>query len=502
LARLNLTRPRKLLLSLAVVSLSFAACSKSGSSPTPTPSSTATASAGPSSVPSNFASPCAAVNGIVYEPDGGNGRGFHGVQVVHYEDNTGNLCGATAAPSATPASVAFASAVGPIAFAADYSDAIAVLQNASGGFTLAQDIFGVGIGAIVPVGAPYDLSASPTSTPATSASPTATATPPNAPLIADAQSIAILGGSSAAVALTTGTASAGSTSAIVALTSLTNAPPQYGQALPFSGSSYTFKSAPAAPRSIVRVGVSTDAGGNLHIVALARGTQDLLAFNISTVGTGYQFDATADDTTLGTNVVLRGNGQLAFSPTDATRALVGGTTGGAATQLTLVTGLPGKVVSSSTLAMPGIIRSIAVTSNGQFGVIGTDVGIVVVKGVNTASLTPVTAFAPNAAAPSANALAYRDCTGAAAKLTNVSSVGLSAADSRYLVALGTSAAPPACASSFNASVVAVPFDPTTGIQPTPAPSSTASASASPIPTSFVQNNVIAPPAGADYLIVR
>lgn len=455
----------------------------------------------PSSGPSSFVSPCAAVNGIAYEPDGGNGGGFHGVQVVHYEDNTSNLCGATAAPAATPASVAFASAVGPLAFAADYSDAIAVLQNASGNFTLAQDIFGVGVGAIVPVGAPYDLSANPpTPTPTTSASPAATAS--SVPLIADAQSIAILGGSSAAVALTTGTASAGSSGAIVALTSLTNAPPQYGQALPFSGSSYTFKTAPAVPRSTVRVGVSTDTGGNLHIVALARGTQDLLAFNVSTVGTGYQFDATADDTALGTNSVVRGNGQIAFSPTDATRALVGGTTSGATTQLTLVTGLPSKIASSSTLAMPGNIRSIAVTSNGQFGVVGTDVGIVVVKGVNTGSLTAVTAFAPNAAAPSANALAFRDCTGAAAKLTNVSSVGLSAADSRYLVALGTSAAPPACASSYNASLVAVPFDPTTGIQPTSAPSSTASPGASPVPTSFVQNNVIAPPAGADYLIVR
>lgn len=491
---------------LAVASLGFAACSKSGSSPTPSPSAIASATAVPSNLPTALTSPCSSINGIAYEPDGGNGGAFKGVQVTHFEDNTGNLCSAIAAPAATPPGVAFSSAVGGLAFAVDTSVAVALLQNGAGGFTLAQDVFGANVGSIVPVGAPYDLSKNPPTpapTPSGSASPSATPTPANAPLLSDGESIAVLGGGSNAVALTAGLASAGSPNALVALTSLTNAPPQYGGAVPFSGSSYTLKTAPNVPRSIVRINISSDTNGALRITALARGPQDLLAFNVTTVGTGYQFDAQADDATLGSNATLRGNGAIAFSPSDGSRALVGGTTGGANSQLTLVTGLPAKITTVATLTLPGNIRSIAIASGGGIGVVATDVGIVVVKGVDAGMLAIVPPFAPSASTATASAPMYRTCTGAQAALTNVNSIGLSV-DTRYLVALGTTTGV-TCPSGYNASLVAIPFNPATGTLSSPAPTvapSPGATPASPSPTMFVQNNVIAPPTGADYLFVR
>ena len=502
MARFNLTRPRTLGLLLAVVSLGLAACSKSGSSPTPSPSAVASATAIPSNIPTALTSACGATSGIAYEPDGGNGGAFKGVQVTHFEDNSGNLCGA---PAATPPGVAFSSAVGGIAFAVDTSVAVALLQNSAGGYTLAQDVFGANVGSIVPVGAPYDLSNNPpTPVPSGSASPSATASPTSAPLLSDGESIAVLGGSSNAVALTAGLAAAGSPNALVALTSLTNAPPQYGGAVPFTGSSYTLKTAPNVSRSIVRINISSDSTGALRITALARGPQDLLAFNVTTVGTGYQFDAQADDATLGSNTTLRGNGAIAFSPADGSRALVGGTTSGANSQLTLVTGLPAKITSASTLTLPGNIRSIAIASGGGIGVVATDVGIVVVKGIDAGTLTIVPPFAPSSSSALASAPTYRTCSGTQAALNNVSSIGLSV-DTRYLVALGTTAGV-SCPSGYNSSLVAVPFNPATGTLPSPAPtvapSAGASSTPSPSPTMFVQNNVIAPPTGADYLFVR
>ena len=101
-------------------------------------------------------------------------------------------------------------------------------------------------------------------------------------------------------------------------------------------------------------------------------------------------------------------------------------------------------------------------------------------------------------------------------MTTVYSVGLSRgalpsnALEDYLVALGTSAGV-SCPSGNNATLVAVPFNPSNGLlpSPTPVPSPTATptpgATTAPTPTApaiFVQNNMIAPPAGSDLLIVR
>ncbi|GAC1308224.1 MAG: hypothetical protein NVS2B3_06250 [Vulcanimicrobiaceae bacterium] len=490
----NLTRSRALGLGLALVSLVSACSRSSGTSPLPSSTSTPTAAPTANGSPNALSSPCANTIGIAYEPDAGNGGAFSGIQVSHFEDNAQSLCGATPAPNATPPGVAFASSVGPFAVSADRSDAVAVLRGPGGGYTLAQDVFGASVGALVPAGSPYDLRANPpTPVPAATASPSATATPSNAPLLADVASLAILGNGSGGLALALGTPAAGSPPAIVALTSLANAPPQFGSAVPLGGTAYSLKTIPANPRSIVRVGSDTN-----QIVALARGPQDLVSFAVTIVGSGYQFDAKAVDPTLGSATALRGSGALAFDPQDSGRALVGGTTSAGGSVLTLVTGLPNAIVRAATLAMPATIRSIATTGNGTFGIVGTDAGIVVVKGVDSGTLSIVPPFAPTAATAGASVPLYRTCAGATAPLSQIYSVALSG-DQRYLVALGTTPGL-TCPSGYVASIVAVPFNVATGGTPTPAPSALPSppSPATPLPTSFVQNNVIAPPAGADY----
>jgi hypothetical protein len=354
------------------------------------------------------------------------------------------------------------------------------------------------VGSLTPVGSPYDVSVEPT---ALTASPSASATPANAPLISNAESVSILGSSSSAVALVLGVPSSASTPAIVALTSLTNAPPQYGSSVPFSGSSYALSSAPNDFRNIVKVG--TDTSGNT--VALARGPQDLVAFGVTVVATGYQFNLRAEDSTLGSYTTLRGSGAMAFDPANSGRALVGGTSSsGNGNILTLVTGLPTAITKTSQISLPGAttINSIAIANTGTYALVGTDVGIFSISGVSGSELSIVTPFAPSSMAAMANAPAYTTCTGAAATLTNVASIGISS-DQKYLVALGSGTGV-TCPSGYNDALVAVPYNPSTGGTPSPAPSPTATGGVlpSPAPTNFTQNNVIAPPTGADLLYVH
>jgi hypothetical protein len=163
----------------------------------------------------------------------------------------------------------------------DGDDAVAIEANAAGAYTLIQDVFGGAVGTLVPVGMPYDVSLPPP-TPAASS----TATPIPAPLIPAVTSVSIAGDLDAGVALIVGPAA--SPPAIVALTSLTNAPPQYGLNVPFAGSTYTFTTGPTTPISIVRYdGVATTDG----YTALIRGPGDLLSFAVTLVGSGYQFNA-------------------------------------------------------------------------------------------------------------------------------------------------------------------------------------------------------------------
>ena len=482
------------------MALAFAACGHNNST-TPTPVASVTAVPTSSASASASATPCAISLGIAYEPDGGNGGSLTGIQYTHFEDNNENLCPSSNV-SPMPQVVNFSSAVGGLGFASDASDAVALLKNSSGGYTLAQDIFGTAVGSLTPVGSPYDLSVEPTAIPtgSSTSSPSATATSANAPLISDAQSIAILSSSSSAVALALGVPAPGSTPAIVALTSLTNAPPQYGSSVPFSGSSYTLPSPPSYFRNIVKV--AADTSGNM--VALVRGPQDLLAFGITIVATGFQFNLKAEDANLGSSATLRGSGAMAIDPASAGRALIGGTSTGSGATLTLVTGLPTAITETSTITLPGAtnIRSIAISNAGVFALVGTDVGIFSVNGVNGSALTLVTPFAVSPAASMANAPAYTTCTGAAATLTNIASIGISS-DQKYLVALGSGSGV-TCPSGYNDAIVAVPYNPSTGGTPSPGPTATATAGASPspVPTSFTQNNVVAPPTGADLLYVH
>ncbi len=496
----SLTRPRIAAVAIAVVALAFAACGHSNST-TPTPVATVTAVPTASASAGASSAPCDISLGIAYEPDGGNGGSLTGIQYTHFEDNNQSLCASANTPT-TPMVVNFSSSVGGLGFAADASDAVALLKNTSGGYTLAQDIFGTTVGSLTPVGAPYDLSVEPTAIPTgTTASPSATGTPANAPLISDAQSVSILGGSSSAVALTLGVPATGATPAIVALTSLTNAPPQYGDAVPFTGSSYTLTNAPNYFRNIVKV--ATDTSGNT--VALVRGPQDLLSFSISVVATGYQFNLKAEDATLGSYSTLRGSGAIAFDPANSGRALIGGmSTAGTGNMLTLVTGLPNAINKTATIALPNAttITSIAIATTGIYALVGTDVGIFSIDGVNSTTLTIVTPFAASSLSSSASAPAYTTCTGAASTMTNIASIGISS-DQKYLVALGSGAGV-TCPSGYNDAIVAVPYNPSNGTTPSPAPSPTASAGVTPsaAPTGFTQNNIVAPPTGADLLYVH
>jgi hypothetical protein len=503
LARPNLTRSRTFT-GLAIAALAFAACGHKNSTPTPVATATPVVTAGPSS------SPCVISLGVAFDPDGGNGNGFHGVQVTHFEGNDEKTC-AGVGPTATPGAVTFQNSVEALAFGDDGDDAVAIEANAAGAYTLIQDVFGGAVGTLVPVGMPYDVSLPPP-TPAASS----TATPIPAPLIPAVTSVSIAGDLDAGVALIVGPAA--SPPAIVALTSLTNAPPQYGLNVPFAGSTYTFTTGPTTPISIVRYdGVATTDG----YTALIRGPGDLLSFAVTLVGSGYQFNAKTDNTTLGygPGSVLVGKGNIAFDPADGSRAIVAGTTAGGNNVITLLTGLPDAITATATLTLPtnAIVRSLQVASNGTLGVAATNLGIFVFSGVDGSSLALISPFFASPLSAEANAIPYTNCNGAAAQMTSVYSVGLSVGSlpsnalEYYLVALGTGSGV-ACPSGNNASLVALPFNPATGLQPSPTPvpaaTPTPGPSASPVlpsptpPAIFVQNNMIAPPAGADVLIVH
>jgi len=480
----------------AAVALALAACGHSGgSSSSPLP----TASPVPTGSVSVLSSPCAAAY-VAYEPDGGTltGNGFHGLQTVHYEDGATNLCGFVTS-AATPQAVAFASSVQSLAFSTDFSDSVAIVAGgaaaSAGGYGLVQEIFGVALGQIVPAGSPYDLTIQPTAvptappSPGASPAPTASATGP-AVTIGDASTIAVFGSSTTGIALTTGPSAPG----IVGVTSLTNAPPQYGEAVTFTNSNFPIHVA-NVPRSILAVATNGTA-------LLARGPNDLLSFAITSTTSGYQLNAQAEDMTLGSNVVLRGAGNVAFDPADPTKALVGNSSAGASNQLTLVTGLPAKITRSSSVTLPGSINSIAIDPSGAYAYVGTSVGIVSVGGLATAALTVAPAFTTRAPG-AASVLTYTNCNGQPASLTNVSSVRLSS-DGKYLVALGNAPGTACTLAGYNSSIVAIPFTPSGNTTPSPGPTSApaSGAPATPFVSKFVQNNVITPPSAADYFLVR
>jgi len=482
-------RRQKLGIGFAAVSLAFAACSHSGSTPTPSPSASATASASASSTPSSLQSPCANTFGQAYEPDNGNGGGVYGIQAARFQDASGYLC--ASAPS-RPSITAFQAPVGGLAFAPNQgsglSTAVALLLG-QGGYRYAQDLFGASIGQLVPAGFPYDLAVQPTPLPSTTPNPNATAA-----TISDASSTAIIGTFSQSIALFTGP----SAQAIVALTSLTNAPPQYGSAIPFNGSTYTIQ-IPPDNYSIVQTSANST-------VALMRGVNHLVSFGISVVGTGFQFNAEAQDPNLGFGSAgLRGSGAIAMGTTDVSRALVG-----KGNIVTLVTGLPTAINETARIAVPGTtIRAIQFSSTGAIAAVATDAGLTFLSGVNGASLSLVPAFTPTNVA-NANQLPYINCAGQPTTLTDVYGVGFSAGfipgtSNQYVAALGTSNPPPQTGNvqcAYTGSVVAIPINPSTGSTPSPGPTVSASPGASPTPSRFTQNNMILPPPGVDDFYVH
>jgi hypothetical protein len=350
------------------------------------------------------------------------------------------------------------------------------------------------VGQIVPAGTPYDLTIQPTPVPTNSPSPgaspvpTASATGP-ATTITDASTVAIFGSTTTGIALTTGPAANG----IIGVTSLAFAPPQYGDAVLFNNPQFTLHPA-NTPRSILAIAANGTA-------VLARGPADLLSFAITSNGTAYQLNAEAENRSLGSYVTLRGVGNVAFDPNDATRALVGGTSTGASNVLTLVTGLPGAITITAQRALPGAINSIAIDSTGTYAYVATSVGIVSVSGIATGSLSIAPSFVTRATAPSV--LTYTNCLGKTALLTNVSSVRVSS-DAKYLVALGNAPGTVCPLGGYGSSVVAIPINPAADTTPSPGPTAApvGTVTATPFISKFVQNNVITPPSAADYFLVR
>ncbi len=476
MARYAWAQPRTFGIAVAVIALALAACGKKGTT-TPAPGTTPT----PTPLPSGVTAPPYGIAGVAYLPDGGASSTFHGIQVVHFEDYLGNLLGAPVAP---PPNVAFSGPVGPVDFSSDETDALAAMEvSLTGGtptappFSFVQSVNGVLTANLTPLGNPYDVAVAPSpyptncpSAPASSVSPT----------ISDITGVAILGNGSSAVGLVLGPGTPG----IVGLTTLIGAPPNFGCFVPFPN---------ASPRANIQA--SSGAG-----VVLVRGPYDLMSLTVTAVGAGYSFAVGADDGSLGTGTVYRGHGAFAFAPNNAGRALVAHVAPpyGAV----LITGLPSAISHASTVTLASAPYAVAISPNGLFGVIGASAGFYVVSGISSGVLTVSSPFAPSGTSGLANSPSYIDCNGHTANLQNVTSIGFSA-DGRYITALGNEPAG-TCPSGNNATIVVMAFNESSGIPPTPGPSPTATAGVTPTspPSRFTENNIISPPTGADYMLVR
>ncbi len=490
MTRWNLSRPRVLGLGFAVATLTFAACGHGGGSvvPTATPTPIPTASGGV------VTSACQTSPYAAYVADGGNGRGFFGLQAIHYADTSQALC-ASPGSAGLPPTVAFSASVGPLTLSQNDINgiplALAITGAGAGAYHLAQDIFGLGLGAPVPAGATYDFSVEPPSpTPVPSSS--ATIAPNVPPLLGDVSSVSILLAASNAASAGVGLVTAPDSSGIVAVTSLTNAPPVYGQTVFYRPTVATGNS--ITPTVAARSSILAAPDGTSVI---ARGPADLLLYDVPQP---YILNPVAENTGLGSAGVARsGFGNMAYDPADTTKLLVAGTSGGGATQLTLLTGLPTKLTSSSTITVPGsVVNSVAFDSTGAYAYVATDVGIVAVGGVSSDTLAIAKAFTTTSVA-NASQIPYVDCNGRSTTMTDVYAARVAVTSDQYLVAFGTSPGT-TCASGYDAAVVAIPFSPALATVSSPSPAPTSSATAS--PTKFTQNNVIAPPANADYFVAR
>ena len=437
---------------------------------------------------------------VAYEPDGGtpNGRAFHGLQTIHYEDGNTFLCG-NVLPTSAPTAIPFASAVQSLALSPDFGAALAITQGGAaasvGGYGLAQDVFGVSVGEIVPAGSPYDLTVQPTPVPTTAPSPgtspvpTATATG-LARIVTDATSVVVFPFSTGSyIGLTTGPAA----SAIVGLTSITNAPPQYGEAVSFADTTFTHRLA-----NVPRSNLAVAANGSALLARRPFGSL-LVRGHDGCERLRNQCRSRGHDARNARGHAWRRPDRVRSGRSDA--GARGSTTAGGSNVLTLITGLPAAITHTSQLALPASINSIAIDSTGAYAYIATTAGIYSVSGIATGTLALAPSFVTRTAgAPSV--LTYTNCNRVAARMTNVSSVRISN-DSKYIVALGNAPNTVCPLANYNSAVVAVPILPSTNTTPSPGPTvAAANATATPFVSKFVQNNVITPPSAADYFMVR
>ena len=483
LVRLTSVRPRMFGVAVALIALGLAACGKSS---TPSPSPTAT----PTPVPTGTVTPgcTTASSGIAFLPDGGGGSSFQGIQVVHFEQVGGQLC---AAPAIVQ--VPFQGSVGPFWIAPDDSFAVAAYSTTGGPpFTEIQDVCCIA-GGIIPIGSAYNVTLVPTPAP----SVTPTAEPSILPVLSDVGGLASIGSGSSGVGVV-----AGFGNGILAVNSLTFAPPQFGGFAPYQG-------ATPGPGFLDRPTIVTS-NETPPTTLLVRGSYDILGYHTTLVATGYQFKQVSQSTTLGygTNKVLRGTGGMAINPANSATGIVIQAPG--TNSIASITNLPSAINVGSILTLPSTPRSVTIATEGKIAIVGADDGFYVLTGANTGGLSFVAPFAPNPADPRANAPMFVGCNGTKYRMTNVTSVRLSS-DQKYLVVVGS---PPgqSCPGGLNTSLIALPFNTSTGIQPTPSPVPTKGPTPAPpatprpvptaAPTMFTQNGLINQPGDTDYLIVH
>lgn len=450
---------RRALLTCAALAL-LAACSKSYSSlpstsPTPVPSGS----------PGAIGTPSVASVGVAYVPDGG-GAGQRGVEVVHFEDTSGNLLAKPA-----PVAVVFPGAVEELAISSDTTVGIGAMSRAAAApYPLIQDLSGFTGASPVLVGPAYDAAIVP--------SPAPNATPTAAAVIPDIAGVAVLGTGQQSVGL-----AVGGTNGILATSALTNSsfPFAYGgfaSFMPASGSTVTV---PAGTRNNITASPLSPTTGTFTV--LVRG-QDLLVYDVTQnlSGSGYLFTITAEDATLGTTPsLLRGNGAMALT-SDGSRAVLAQAQG--PDTVALITGLPTAIKVAATLTLPSRPHSVAISPNGAYAAVGTDGGVFLVSGVSGSTLAMTGPLVAT----------YTGSDGLSHQLVNVSSVGFTL-DGRYLVALAL--LNPGV--STVGSVVVLPFNQSAAPgSPTPSPAPTGSL----LPTMFVQSGITTGGIDLDNLVVR
>jgi len=436
------TLAHTLLFGLVGCALALAACSKGTGSSTPAPSAspTVTPSVGPSQtpVPSSV--------GIGFLPDAGN-AGPAGITVLHFL-----TAGGTSFPY-KPEFVNFASPVELLTIDVDATVGLAVMKSPEGTYSYLQGVLGISNSNIAPGGSFFD-SYYPPPSPA-----------PTNEVVPSISSEAMVGTSNNAVGLSVGPAAVG----ILGVNQASSQAPSFNGFVPFSDGCSgnvppTFQRSAIAASSIVN--------GNGNYSVLVRGQHDLMSYrvtpNFNVSPPRYAFCYTADDETLGANLLANpgavGRGMIAFSPVDSTRALLG-QVGPSQDSLMLVTGLPAVITRTVPLALKGSprVQSVTIAQNGTYAVIGTNLGLYVVSGINTGALIAVGQGASKTTGPYEPA--YKGADGLYHQLKNVTSVGLISGGSFLAATASLTADAPG--GGTTGTLVVLPFNEATGLLSAP-----------------------------------